>query len=57
MRRRSHARCTKQEERRAEFHDTAERRYAGILVSGKTVSWKEMRRHLERRLSGGREKP
>ena len=46
-----------EEEHRAEFQGTAERRYAGILVSGKTVSWKEMRRHLERRLSGGREKP
>ena len=41
-----------QEERRGEFQDTAERRYAGIAASGKTVPWSEMRRHLERRLSG-----
>ena len=41
-----------QEERRAEFQDTAGRRYAGIVASGKTVPWNEMRRYLERRLSG-----
>jgi protein tyrosine/serine phosphatase len=40
-----------QEERRGEFQDTAERRYAGIVASGKTVPWSEMRRYLERRLS------
>ena len=43
-----------QEERRAEFLDTAERRYAGIVATGKTVPWSEMRRHLERRLAGGK---
>ena len=41
-----------QEERRGEFLDTAERRYAGIVASGKTVPWNEMRRYLERRLAG-----
>mgnify|MGYP001565728701 FL=1 len=41
-----------QEERQGEFQDTAERRYAGILASGKTVPWSEMRRYLERRLTG-----
>src|SRR3990172_12427211 len=49
-----------QEERRGEFQDTAERRYAEILASGKTVPWSEMRRYLERRLTGrkrGRPKP
>mgnify|MGYP001562083268 FL=1 len=40
-----------QEERRGEFRDTAERRYAGIVASGKTVPWSEMRRYLERRLT------
>ena len=40
------------EERRGEFQDTAEQRYAGIVASGKAVPWSEMRRHLERRLSG-----
>lgn len=43
-----------QEERRVEFMDTAERRYAEIVASGKTVSWKEMRRYLKRRLAGAR---
>jgi len=40
-----------QEERRGEFQDTAERRYAEIFASGKTVPWSEMRRYLERRLT------
>ena len=43
---------TEQEERQSEFQDTAERRYAQILASGKTVPWNEMRRYLERRLAG-----
>jgi predicted transcriptional regulator len=41
-----------QEERQGEFQDTAEQRYAGILASGKTAPWGEMRRYLERRLTG-----
>ena len=41
-----------QEERREEFQDSAERRYAEIVASGKTVPWNEMRRYLERRLTG-----
>lgn len=40
-----------QEERREEFQTTAERRYAEIVASGKTVPWKEMRRYLECRLA------
>ena len=42
------------EERRADFADTAERRYEAIAASGKTVSWAEMRRYLELRLAGNR---
>src|SRR3990172_168871 len=42
------------EERQGEFQDAAERRYAGILASGKTVPWSEMRRYLERRLTGNK---
>ena len=42
------------EERQGEFQDTAERRYAEILASGKTVPWSEMRRYLEHRLTGNR---
>ena len=41
-----------QAERRGEFHDTAERRYAEIVASGKTIPWTEMRRYLENRLAG-----
>lgn len=41
-----------QEERRGEFRDTAERRYAGIAASGKAVPWNEMRRYLEGRIAG-----
>ena len=42
------------EERRSDFLDTAEQRYADIVTSGKTVPWNEMRRYLERRLAGSR---
>ena len=45
---------TDQEERRGEFQDTAEQRYAEILTSGKTVPWSEMRRYLQRRLTGNK---
>jgi len=43
-----------QEERLGALQDTAEQRYAGILASGKTVPWNEMRRYLERRLTGNK---
>lgn len=43
-----------QEERRWEFQDTAERRYAAIVASSKTVPWNQMRRYLERRLTGNK---
>ena len=43
-----------QVELRGEFRDTAERRYAGIVATGKTVPWKQMRRYLEQRLTGNR---
>ena len=43
-----------QEELRTEFQDTAEQRYAGIVASGKTVPWNEMRRYLERRVAGNK---
>lgn len=42
------------EERQGEFQDTAERRYAEILATGKTVPWSEMRRYLERRLTANK---
>ena len=40
------------EERRGDFDDVAERRFAKILASGKIVPWKEMRTYLEDRLAG-----
>lgn len=35
------------EERRNDFHDTAERRYAELVASGETIPWSEMRKYLE----------
>jgi uncharacterized protein (DUF1778 family) len=41
-----------QAERRADFHEVAERRYADLLASGKTIPWRKMRKFLENRISG-----
>jgi predicted transcriptional regulator len=41
-----------QEERRSEFDAIAEERYAGIVASGKTIPWNEMRGYLEARIVG-----
>ena len=41
-----------QEELRTDFEETAERRYAEIVASGKTIPWNEMRQYLEQRMSG-----
>ena len=41
-----------QAERRSEFHDTAERCFAEIVASGRTIPWTEMRSYLEDRLAG-----
>ena len=41
-----------QEERRWDFNDVAEKRYAHVIASGKTISWSEMRSYLEDRLAG-----
>jgi len=41
-----------QEERQADFNDTADKRYADIVASGKTIPWSDMRRYLEDRLAG-----
>jgi predicted transcriptional regulator len=45
-----------QEERRADFNEVAEQRYARIVASGKTIPWNEMRCYLEDRLAGGKAK-
>lgn len=39
-------------ERRADFDAVAEQRYAGIVASGKTISWNDMRGYLENRIAG-----
>lgn len=41
-------------ERRSDFHELAEKRYAAIAASGKTIPWNEMRTYLEERVAGGR---
>ena len=41
-----------QEERRGNFNEVAETRYAQIVTSGKTVPWHKMRTYLEDRLAG-----
>ena len=42
------------EERRNEFHETAEGRYAEIVTSGETINWSEMRTYLEDRMAGNK---
>ena len=41
-----------EEERSADFHDTADTRYANIIASERTVPWSDMRAYLEARLAG-----
>jgi predicted transcriptional regulator len=43
---------TDRETQSADFLDTAEKRYANIVASGKTIPWKKMRGYLEDRLAG-----
>jgi len=38
--------------RSADFLDTAEKRYASIVASGKTIPWKKMRAYMEDRAAG-----
>ncbi|MBI3715888.1 MAG: DUF1778 domain-containing protein [Betaproteobacteria bacterium] len=39
-------------ERYNDFVAAAEARYAGIVASGKTISWDDMQRHLQDRAAG-----
>lgn len=39
-------------ERSADFHDTAKKRYAKIVASGKTIPWQKTRGYLEARVAG-----
>ncbi len=41
-----------QEELYSEFNEQAERRYAAILATGKTIPWNEMRSYLEQQTLG-----
>jgi predicted DNA-binding protein len=41
-----------QAERRGDFHDVAEKRYADLIASGKTIPWQKMRSYLEDRIAG-----
>lgn len=41
-----------QAERRSEFQDLAEQRYANILATGKTVAWADMQAYLQASLAG-----
>lgn len=43
---------TKQEGLRSDFDAVAQERYAGIIASGKTISWMEMRGYLQDRVAG-----
>lgn len=43
---------TADEERRREFEELADDRYARIAATGRTIPWSEMRRYLEQRLAG-----
>ena len=41
-----------QAERRADFDAIAENRYAGVVSTGETIPWQEMRVYLEARMAG-----
>ena len=41
-----------EEERRNDFYESAEQRYAEIVTSGKTIPWSEMQTYLKGRLAG-----
>jgi predicted DNA-binding protein len=46
------AQKAEENERRNDFHRVAEDRYTRIAASGKTISWKEMRRYIGGRSTG-----
>ncbi len=43
---------TDEEEQRHDFRGVTERRYAGIVATGKTIPWRAMRIYLSSRLAG-----
>jgi hypothetical protein len=42
------------QERRADFHQVADGRYARLIESGQTIPWAAMRDYLQRRMAGER---
>ncbi len=40
------------QERRADFHQVADQRYAQLIESGETIPWGAMRDYLQRRMAG-----
>jgi predicted transcriptional regulator len=40
------------EEQRRDFEEIAEKRFAQIIETGRTIPWSEMRKHLGDRLAG-----
>jgi len=46
------AASTDLEEQRRDLEEVAERRYAKLVASGRSVPWREMRRYLEARAAG-----
>jgi predicted transcriptional regulator len=45
------------EDRRGDFHDEAEKRYAEIVASGKAIPWSEMRSFMQQRAQGRKQRP
>ena len=43
---------TDSQDRLADFHATADQRYAAFVASGESVPWSKMRDYLEERLAG-----
>jgi predicted transcriptional regulator len=41
-----------QQERRSDFEDLADKRFAQIVQTGRTIPWSEMRKYLGDRLAG-----
>jgi len=41
-----------QAERRSDFHELAEQRYAEILATGETIAWEDMQAYLQDSLAG-----
>jgi len=44
------------EEQRRDMEEVAERRYATLVASGRSVPWSDMRRYLEARAAGAKAK-